>query len=212
MSLPTLYHYWRSTSSWRVRWMLAHKKIAVQYVHINLLNDDSDSPEHLKRNPMGYVPVLEVPSAEGNKRLIESVAIGEWLEETHPTHPLLPKDPFARAEIRSLCELINAGIQPLGNLTVTDHLSADLEERKKWTQFWVTRGFRAYEKLISKTAAEFAVGKSLTMADIFLIPMCYAALRNEINLAEFPTIARVNAHVLKTESAIASHPDQFKPA
>src|ERR1700723_2518626 len=115
----TLYHYWRSTCSWRVRMMLAYKKIDVKYVHVNLLDDETDRPEHRARNPMGYVPVLEI---EKSKYIFESVAIGEWLEETHPAQPLLPKDSFARAEVRALCELINAGIQPLGNLPVIDHL------------------------------------------------------------------------------------------
>jgi maleylacetoacetate isomerase len=205
----TLYHYWRSTSSWRVRFMLAQKKIEVKYVHVNLLDNETERPEHLKRNPMGFVPVLEI--APG-KYLFESVAIGEWLEETHPQNPLLPKDSFARAEIRALCEWINAGIQPLGNLTVTDHLSNDPEEKKAWTQHWVRRGFTAYEKLIAKTSGDFCFGNQLTMADIFLVPQCYAALRNEVDLNGFPTIARINANILQTEGAQATHPDRFKPA
>ena len=111
-----------------------------------------------------------------------------------------------------MSEIINSGIQPLGNLTVTDHLSSDPEVKKKWTQHWVNNGFNAFEKILSKTAGDFVFGNSLTMADIFLIPQCYAALRNEVDLAEFPMIARINANVLKTESAQASHPDRFKPA
>jgi maleylacetoacetate isomerase len=205
----TLYHYWRSTCSWRVRFMLAHKKIEVKFKHVNLLDDETDRAEHRTRNPMGYVPVLEITPG---KYLFESVAIGEWLEENHPAHPLFPEDSFARAEVRTLCELVNAGIQPLGNLTVTEHLSNDAEERKRWTQHWVKNGFQAYEKIVTKTAGEFAFGNTLTMADIFLVPQCYAAQRNEVDLSRFPLIQKINANILKTEAAQASHPDRFKPA
>jgi maleylacetoacetate isomerase len=207
--MMTLYHYWRSTCSWRVRMMLAHKKIAVTYKHVNLLDDETDLPEHRARNPMGYVPVLEIAP---KKYLFESVAIGEWLEENHPANALFPKDSFARAEVRTLCELVNAGIQPLGNLTVVEHLSNDAEERKRWTQHWVKNGFQAYEKIVAKTAGEFAFGNTLTMADIFLVPQCYAALRNDVDLSEFPLIQKINANILRTEAAQASHPDKFKPA
>jgi maleylacetoacetate isomerase len=207
----TLYHYWRSTSSWRVRWMLAFKKIPVKYVAINLLNEESLSPEHLKRNPMGYVPVLEVPTKEKKQFLIESTAISEWLEEVHPSPTLLPKAPFDRARVRALCELINAGTQPIVNLTVNEKISDDPEERKRWNAFWIRRGFNAFEKLVQETAGEFCFGNTLGLADIYLVPQCYAALRNDVALEEFPTIARIYAHALETEGGIASHPDRFRP-
>jgi maleylacetoacetate isomerase len=207
----TLYHYWRSTSSWRVRWMLAFKKIQVKYVPINLLNEESLSPEHLKRNPMGYVPVLEVPTREKKHLLIESTAISEWLEEVQPSPALLPKAPFDRARVRALCELINAGTQPIVNLTVNEKLTDDPEERKRWNAFWIRRGFNAFEKLVQETAGDFSFGNSLTLADIYLVPQCYAAIRNGVALEEFQTIARIYAHALETESGTASHPDRFKP-
>jgi maleylacetoacetate isomerase len=211
----TLYHYWRSTSSWRVRWAFAYKGIDVKYVAVNLLNDESISPEHLKRNPMGYVPVLEVATRENGTEkkhfLTESTSIIEWMEELLPTPALLPKDSFDRAKVRTLCELINAGIQPLGNLTVNEKLSDNPEERKRWNTHWIRRGFHAYEALVQDCAGEFAFGNSLTAADIYLGPQVYAALRNDVNMTEFPTISRINESALKTPSGIASHPDRFKP-
>jgi maleylacetoacetate isomerase len=211
----TLYHYWRSTSSWRVRWALGFKGVEVKYVSVNLLNDESVSPEHLKRNPMGYVPVLEVPTRENGSEkkhlLTESTSIIEWMEELLPTPALLPQASFDRAKVRTLCELINAGTQPLVNLTVNEKLSDDPEERKRWNVFWIRRGFHAYEKLVQDCAGEFAFGNSLTLADIYLIPQVYAGLRNGMDMAEFPTISRINTNALKTPSGIASHPDRFKP-
>src|SRR4051794_36445226 len=98
----TLYHYWRSSSSWRVRWALELKGLKPKMVPVNLLSDEPDSPEHLARHPLGYVPVLSTP--RGN--LIESVAILEWLEENYPQPSLLPGDSYDRAHIRALVEVI----------------------------------------------------------------------------------------------------------
>ena len=128
-----------------------------RFVTVNLLNDESLSPEHLKRNPMGYVPVLEVPTREKTHFFIESTAIIEWLEELKPTPALLPKESFDRAKVRALCELINAGTQPIVNLTVNEKLTDDPEERKKWNAFWIRRGFNAFEKSIQDCKGEFAL-------------------------------------------------------
>lgn len=208
MFKPTLYHYWRSSSSWRVRWVLDYKKIPVNYVAIGLLGDDTEKPAYLKRNPMGYVPVLEI---QDGINLTESAAIAELLEETHPEPRLLPSDPLKRARIRALCELVNSGIQPLVNLSVNEKLSEDHEVRKHWNQHWIRRGFHAYEELIQQSAGKFVMGDELTLADIFLAPQCYTALRNDVTLQEFPTIARIYAHLLETPSGQSSHPDRYKP-
>lgn len=206
-----LYHYWRSTSSWRVRWALIAKGIKVEYVAIDLLTDECERPEHLARNPMGYVPVLEVSSHGKTHYLGESTAIIEWLEENHPKPALLPKDSYQRAHARMLAEIINAGIQPLQNLTVTEHLSPDSNVRKTWTQHWIRRGLRAYEELARTQAGTLSIGDELSYPDLFLIPQCYAAMRNEVSLDEFPVIARIHENAILLPSAQAAHPDQFKP-
>jgi maleylacetoacetate isomerase len=204
-----LYHYWRSSSSWRVRWALARKGISAEMIAVNLLEGASESPEHLKRNPMGYVPALETP---GGKFIGESVAIIEWLEETHPAHPLLPRDLFLRARTRQLVEIVNSGTQPLQNLGVTEMVSEDGEKKKAWNQHWIRKGLDAYEILVKETAGKFAIGDEPTMADLFLIPQCYNASRNEIDLTEFPTIERINRAGLALESCQAAHPERYKPA
>jgi maleylpyruvate isomerase len=207
-----LYHYWRSTSSWRVRWGLEIKGLKPEMIAINLLNDDSDSPEHLARNPMGYVPVLEVHTGERTHYLSESLAILEWLEETFPNDALYSEDAFMRAHARMLCEIINSGTQPLGNLTVTEHLSKLVPDSSKiWSQHWIRKGLRAFERQAQKHSGSLSIGDELSMPDLFLIPQCYSALRNEVSLDEFPLVAKIYKAACELSSAKASHPDRYQP-
>lgn len=210
---PRLYHYWRSTSSWRVRFAFAHKGIEAELIPVNLLADEADAPAHLARNPMGHVPVLELPAKESSPpRFIgESLAILEWAEETHPDLPLLPRDPWRRARARQLAELINSGTQPLINLGVAQRHSDDPAAQKAWNQHWIRKGLGAFEALASETAGRYCLGEELTLADICLAPQCYSAARNEVPLAEFPTLARINARLLELEACQRSHPDRFAP-
>ncbi|MEK6578714.1 MAG: maleylacetoacetate isomerase [Bdellovibrionota bacterium] len=207
-----LYHYWRSSSSWRVRWALALKKIECEFIKINLLDDETQSAEHLKRNPLGYVPVLEFVGLNSPyPYLAESLAIIEWADETHPHPKLLPGDALERGRIRQLSELINAGTQPIQNLNVTQHHSLDPDEQKKWNRFWIRNGLKAYEEVVVHTAKTYSTGNQITMADLALIPQCYNAARNDVSLDDFPTIKRINDAALLTEACNSSHPDRFKP-
>lgn len=203
----TLYHYWRSSSSWRVRWALNYKKVDYDSKHIDLLNGESESGEYKKLNPLGFVPALDIDG----KILTESVAIIEWLEELIPAPTLYSSHLLKKAKIRSLVELINAGIQPIQNLTVLEHYSDDAEKRKAWMQHFIARGFEAYETLVKETYGTFSVGDHLTAADLFLIPQVYNANRCELNMKPYPIISKINENALKTASCEASHPDKFKP-
>jgi maleylacetoacetate isomerase len=213
-----LYHYWRSSSSWRVRWGLALKGIAPEYVHVDLLNGESESAAHRARNPFGYVPALEVLGVKsGNPRLLtESIAILEYLDETIPTAPLLPKEPFARAQVRALAETVNAGTQPIQNLNVLLYLAPDevpdaAAKRKAWAQHWIRNGLAAYEALAKPVAGKFSYGDTLTLADLCLIPQCYNAARFEVSLDDFPTVSRIHENAAKTEGYRLSEPERFKP-
>lgn len=213
-----LYHYWRSTSSWRVRWALAHKGLNAEFVAVSLLDGESESDEHRARNPFGYVPVLEfLGETDPTRRyLVESLAIVEFLEECSPTNPLLPRDPRDRAHVRALAETINAGTQPLQNLTTLVELAPDsdpdhAEKRKAWAQLWIRRGFAAYEALARARAGKFSLGDSLTLADLCLVPQCYNAVRNDVSFEDYPTIARVYGNAILTAGYAASEPERFKP-
>lgn len=209
-----LYHYWRSSSSWRVRWAFAIKKISCEFLPVDLLKKEQTSPEHLQKNPAGTVPVLEI--LDGKKRvaarIAESTAIIEWAEESFSEPKLLPSDPVKRAKIRQLSQIINSGIQPVQNLKVQQYYSEVKEKQKAWAQHWIRKGLQTYETLVKETAGKFSVGDEITMADLFLIPQCYNAERYEVSLKEFPTIAKINANALNTEACKAAHPDRFKPA
>lgn len=206
-----LYHYWRSSASWRVRWALAFKTLDCEFVAVDLLAGEQKSEEHIKRNPLGTVPTLEITDNVGSRFLSESMAILEWLEEIHHKQPLFPKDSFLKALVRQLSEIINAGTHPLQNLQAQKYYSEDLEKRKVWATHWIKNGLTAYEKLASKTAGGFSVGDQVTMADLCLIPQCYNAMRNDISLDEFPNVKRIYENALKTEACQKSHPDRFKP-
>ncbi len=203
----TLYHYWRSSCSWRVRWALELKKIKVKYVHVDLISSESEDEPHRSRNPFGHVPALFYQ----NTMLIESMAIMELLDELHPNQKLFPGNAIDRTQIRILCEMINSGTQPIQNLPVLDFYSKVPEERKKWCQYFIGRGLSAYEKWASKRAGKYSFGDSITAADICLIPQCYNALRNDMNLSDFPTIQRIHAAALLTEEAQNSAPERFQP-
>jgi maleylpyruvate isomerase len=215
LSRLRLYHYWRSSASWRVRFGFAVKGILPEMVQVGLLDNQADSPEHKARNPMGFVPVLEFldsPEKSGPKRyLAESLAILEWAHETQTGPSYLPSDPLLRARCRQLAEIINAGTQPLINLGVGEEHSSDPSEQKRWNQHWIRRGLESFEALVGETSGKFAIGDTLTLADICLIPQCYSATRNEVSLDAYPAISRIHAAALETDACRASHPERYKP-
>ena len=119
MAKVVLYTYWRSSSSYRVRFALAHKKIPHETVTVNIREGEHLKDDHVQRSPTGYVPCLFVDG----KPVVESVAIIELLDELFPEVPLFPRDAWARSRVRALVEVVNAGIQPLQNMQVLKHLS-----------------------------------------------------------------------------------------
>jgi len=187
--------YWRSSCSYRVRIALGHKGLAYEPVFVNLLEGQQRSPEYRAQNPIGHVPTLTVDG----KPFVESVAIMELLEELYPDPPLLPKRPEDRARVRALVETINAGVQPLQNLVVLDHLGDDKAKRTEWLRFFIGRGLAAFEALVASheketgTAGPFSFGSTMTMADCVLVPQVYAARRNEVDLSACPRIVRADA-------------------
>jgi maleylacetoacetate isomerase len=208
-----LFHYWRSSSSWRVRWALAHKNVAYESHAVDLLKGAQRDAEYVTRSPMGLVPCLMVDQ----RPLTESVAIIEWLEDSHPGPALYPRDPWARARTRQLVELVNSGTQPLQNLSVNHYVSSDRDKQAEWARHWITRGLTAIERELELLASEglsgrFAVGDALTAADLFLCPQLYNARRFNVDLTVFPRARAAEEAALATDSARASHPDRFQPA
>lgn len=212
-SLPVLYHYWRSSSSWRVRWGLLLKGVEYRAVAVDLLSGEQRTAQHLAKNPLGAVPVLEIDGV----LLAESMAILEYLEETRLTSPLLPKAAPDRARVRQLAQIIVADTQPLQNLEVLTHierLTQNFELRKKWAEIYISRGLDAYEALLQKAdwpQGPYSYGQSVTLADLCLIPQCYNARRNGLQIARWPRIAAIEAACLDTEAARRSSPAAHQP-
>lgn len=210
---PILYHYFRSSSSWRVRWALDIKGIAYTAVAVNLLKSEQQQQDYLGKNPLGLVPALE---HEGHL-LAESVAILEYLEERFPTPALLPADALGRARVRQLVQIISADTQPLQNLSVLRHLGKldpAGELPKQWARHYITRGLDAYEALLHKPdwpAGVFSYGDALSMAELCLVPQCYNARRQGLDLGSWPRLSAIEAAALATAAAQSSHPDAFAP-
>lgn len=209
---PILYHYWRSSSSWRVRWALRLKRVEHDLVAVNLLEGQQATAAHQARNPAQKVPVLQL----GDVHLSESVAIIEYLDEVYPDPPLLPGDPLGRARARQLVETINAGIQPLQNLSVLRFLHSDAAQQRAWAQHHIRLGLTAYEALLAQDGrpledVRFSSGDRVGIADLFLLPQVYNARRQGLDLTPWPRIARIEAACLATPEARETSPDALAP-
>jgi len=202
-----LYHYWRSSSSWRVRWVLAFKGIPWTGIPVDLLKNESESPEHFARNPLGFVPALET---EG-RFLGESMAIIDYLESLKPEPSVFPRDPWLRARTWELTEIIVSDTQPLQNLNPQELHSSDPEAKKAWAKYWIERGLHAFETRARETAGKFAIGDSLGLADMVLIPQLYNALRYDVNLELFPICSRIWESCKAESSYQQSEPVRFQP-
>jgi maleylacetoacetate isomerase len=204
----TLYHYWRSSCSWRVRWALIHKQIPYNDVPINLLANEQNSPHYLAINPGGFVPAISYNGMVFG----ESVAIMEWLEEAFPGRPLLPQNATDRLRVRQVCQLIVSGIQPIQNLSVMRKHSTDANEQSAWARHWISSGLEKVEKILSPHAGSFCFGGQLTMADLCLVPQIYNANRFNVDMTAFPTIGRINQTCLHLTDCQAAAPHNQKDA
>ena len=178
-----LYSYFRSSAAYRVRIALNLKGIDYETQSIHLVKDGGRNkrPEFRAINPQMRVPVLVTAAGEV---LIQSLAIIEYLDETHPQPPLLPKDPLARARVRALAELIACDIHPLNNTSPLRYLKNNMAQQQsaidEWYRHWVVTGFEALEELI--TPGPFACGSEITMADLCLVPQVNNARRLNVPL------------------------------
>ena len=189
-----LYSYFRSSAAYRVRIALNLKGLSYETVSVHLVKDGGHNrrPEFRAINPQMRVPALVAP---GGEILIQSLAIIEYLDETHPEPPFLPKDPIARAKVRGLAELIACDIHPLNNTSPLRYLKNQLGQEQSaidtWYHHWVREGFEALETLL--TPGPYACGEAVTLADICLVPQVANAHRLKVPLDAFPKIVGVEA-------------------
>ncbi|WP_343723123.1 maleylacetoacetate isomerase, partial [Herbaspirillum seropedicae] len=193
--MTTLYSYFRSSASYRVRIALHLKGLPYETVPVHLLNQGGEQllPAFTEINPHALVPVL----AEEGHYVSQSLAMLELLEERHPTPSLLPGDAFQRAHIRALSLAIACDIHPLNNLRVLKYLKRELgvdDERKNaWIAHWINLGFTALERQLAAdtTRGHFCVGDAPTMADCCLVPQIFNARRFEVDMAPYPTLCAI---------------------
>ncbi|MCS7269048.1 MAG: maleylacetoacetate isomerase [Geminicoccaceae bacterium] len=180
-----LWSYWRSSASYRVRIALHLKGLAYEYRAVDLLRDEQADPAYRATHPQALVPALEVDG----RPIVQSLAILEWLEETFPEPPLLPRDPFARARVRAFALAIACEIHPLSNLAVRRFLKEEwgLDEaaQTRWHHRWLEAGLGACEAMVRSEAGPFCFGDRPTIADCLLVPQLYNARRYGFALDPF---------------------------
>jgi maleylpyruvate isomerase len=203
-----LHGYFRSGAAYRVRVALNLKGLSAQHLTHHLRKGEQTAPDYLALNPQGLVPTLE--DGEGGI-LTQSLAIVEWLDETHPTPPLLPLDAMQRAKARALALAIACDIHPVQNLKVLTRLrQLGLPEEKvaEWAA-WVNReGLAACEKLIAKEPGPFCFGEVPTIADICLVPQLFNARRFGVDVSAFPRLLQAEAACKAMQAFADAAPDR----
>jgi maleylacetoacetate isomerase len=203
-----LHNYFRSSASYRVRIALNLKALDYEYVSCHLRRGDHRSEAFRKLNPHALVPALETDGAI----LTQSLAIIEYLEETHPQPALLPSDPLQRARVRAIALSIACEIHPLDNLRVLaylqNQLGLDEDARNAWYHHWIHTEFRVLEERLEREhdTGLYCHGDQPTLADICLVPQVANAQRFNVDLDHYPTIMRINHQCLKLDAFAKAMP------
>ncbi len=193
-----LYSFFRSGSSHRLRIALNLKGLAYDYEAVDLRREQHLSAAYKSRNPQGLVPALQ-PDGDDGLLMIQSLAIIEWLEERHPTPPLLPVDPGSRAKVRALAAIVGCDIHPVNNRRILEAMrrdfGADEAAIERWCATWIVAGFDAIEALLAanRQRGDFCFGATPTLADVYLVPQVESARRFKVDVGLWPLISAVDA-------------------
>lgn len=205
----TLHGYWRSGTSYRTRIALNLKGLEYAQITHDLRKGEQKEASYKALAPQGLVPALEVGDGVA---LPQSVAILEWLEETHPEPPLLPRDANDRAIARAMCAAIGSDIHPLNNLRVLKYLKNDLGQEQAaidaWTRHWIAEGFAALDTMIAQYGADYAYGDTPTLVDCYLVPQVYSAQRFGSDLSAYPNLMKAYEKAALHPAIAAAHPDR----
>ena len=182
--------------------------MAYDYAALDLIAGDQRLAAYREVNPQGLVPALDL--GDGHV-LTQSLAILEWLEETRPTPPILPRSAVDRATVRAMAGIIACDIHPLNNTRVGRRLITEMghsqDDYVAWMRHWMAEGFAALEPLVARHGGAFAFGDAPGLADCCLIPQVYGARRYELDLAPYPAISAVADRAEQHPAFIAAHPD-----
>lgn len=204
-----LYTYFRSSAAYRVRIALNMKGLEREDVYVHLRKREQAAPAYTTVNPQGLVPAL----VDDGVAIGQSLAIVEYLDETHPEPPLLPADAAGRARVRQLALAVACDIHPLNNLKVLQYLGGELgldeDARNRWYLHWIDQGLGALETMLAGSTAtgRYCHGDRPGLADLCLVPQVYNAKRFNADMARYPTVARINDTCLALEVFAKAAPE-----
>ena len=205
-----LHGYFRSSAAYRVRIALNLKGLSYDQAFRHLRKGEQSTPDFLALNPQGLVPALE----DGGHVLTQSMAIVEYLDETRPEPPLLPRTPLERARVRALAQAVACDIHPVNNLRILAYLrrvlNVSMEQHDAWYRHWIHEGLRGLEGLLKTGGTgRFCHGDAPTLADICLVPQVANAKRfcSDADLAAYPTVMRIDAACAQLPAFIKAAPE-----
>ena len=207
-----LYNYFRSSASYRVRIGLALKGLEYDYKAVQLTKNEQTAESYAAVSASRLVPLLK----DGDHVLTQSLAILEYLDETHPEPALLPKDPAERARVRAIALDIACEIHPLNNLRVLRYLVGPMklseDDKNRWYRHWVETGLEVVERQLSAQPAAFCHGDAPTLADICLVPQIFNAQRLSCRLDHVPNVMRVFDTCMKLDAFEQTRPERCPDA
>jgi maleylacetoacetate isomerase/maleylpyruvate isomerase len=209
-----LYNYFRSSASYRVRIALALKGLAYDYMPVHLTRNEQFKESYAAVSASRLVPLLK----DGDAVLTQSLAIIEYLDETHPRPALLPADALGRARVRALAYDIACEIHPLNNLRVLRYLVHDLklseDDKNRWYRHWVETGLETVERQLAdnRRTGRYCHGDAPSLADITLVPQIFNARRVDCDLAHVPTVMRVFEACMKLDAFEQTRPEKCPDA
>lgn len=203
------YGFWRSLAACRVRIALALKGIQAEEISVNLMQGEQLKPEYVAVNPLAVVPSLV---DDGGTPLFESMAIIEYLDETHPQPPLLPKDPRGRARVRGLAQIVACDGHPLIVPRVRNYLEKEFKideaSRTRWCQHWIVESLKAVEAHLAKEkeTGRYCHGDAPTLADVCVATQVFGARFFNCDTAPVPTVMRILNQCMTLDAFDKSHP------
>ena len=207
-----LHTYFRSSAAYRVRIALGLKGLDYDPVFVCLAEGEQKTAGYLAQNPQGLIPLLDT----GDEVLSQSLAIIEYLDETHPEPPLLPGNPLERARVRAMAQLVACDIHPVNNLRMLKYLGGPMAQSKDsidlWYRHWITEGFRALEELVSRYGGKSPGGgycfcDQVTMADCLLVPQMWNARRFDTDLGPFPQLVDIDQRLQRIDAFREAAPE-----
>jgi maleylacetoacetate isomerase len=203
-----LYTFFRSSTSYRLRIALAYKRLAYQPHYVSLPKMQHREDDYRDLHPQGLLPLL----IEDGQSHIQSLATIEYLDEVHPDPPLMPKDPQARAYVRAFAQIIGCDIHPLNNVRVLKRLQsqfgADEASTHAWYRHWIAEGLGALEQYVARhrRAGQYALGDSVTIADVCLVPQIFNAQRFDCDITPYPGLMAAFENCMKLPAFMDTQP------